>query len=348
MQGIGERDVQTARLRVHVRESGSGTPVVFLHGNCSAGGFYEDLMRALPAGFRAVTPDLRGYGATEPLPVDATRGCGDWADDLQALKEALGLGRFHVVGWSAGGGVAMRYALDHAADLLSITLIDPMSPCGFGGTKDVQGTLCFADAAGSGGGLANPEFVQLLAAGERGAESANAPRNVMNNFYFKPPFRGTPEQEERWLDAMNSTRCAAVHYPGDSVPSANWPGLGPGTTGFNNAYSPKYHNVAAFAAVTPQPPVLWVRGDSDQIVSDTSFFDLAFLGSLGYVPGWPGAELCPPQPMVGQMRAVLDDYRARGGHYEERVIADAGHAPFIEQPAAFQGAFFEFLRQTSA
>lgn len=53
------------------------------------------------------------------------------------------------------------------------------------------------------------------------------------------------------------------------------------------------------------------------------------------MPGWPGADAYPPQPMVGQMRAVLDRYRAAGGRYEERVLADCGHSPHLELPDEF-------------
>jgi pimeloyl-ACP methyl ester carboxylesterase len=119
--------------------------------------------------------------------------------------------------------------------------------------------------------------------------------------------------------------------------------VAPGEKGVANAMSPKYHNVGRFAELTTKPPVLWVRGADDQIVSDTSFFDLAYLGSLGFVPGWPGAEVCPPQPMVAQMRYVLDRYRTGGGYYEEVVIPNAGHSPFIEQPEAFLKAFLGIL-----
>lgn len=346
---VQQRTVMTSRLRIHVREAGSGpVPVVLLHGNCSSSAFFDELMLSLGPRYRAIAPDLRGYGQTEPLPVDATRGCGDWADDLAALVDALGLGRFHLAGWSMGGGIAMRYALDHADRLLSLTLIAPLSPFGFGGTRDAEGTPTAPDFAGSGGGTVNRDFVGRIAEGDRGADHPSSPRNILNSFYFKPPFRGTEEQEERWVDALLSTRIGDDHYPGDFVPSGNWPGMAPGTRGINNAMSPKYHNVSHFAHIDPKPPVLWIRGDSDQIVSDTSLFDLAYLGQIGAVPGWPGPEACPPQPMVAQTRFVLERYRAGGGEYEEVVIADAGHSPFIEQPQAFLSHFLRHLERSSA
>ena len=87
-----------------------------------------------------------------------------------------------------------------------------------------------------------------------------------------------------------------------------------------------------------------MRGDSDMIVSDTSFFDMGYLGSLGYVPGWPGAEVYPPQPMVSQTRFVLEQYAANGGSFEEVVIAEAGHSPYIEKPEEFMAAFVKILK----
>jgi pimeloyl-ACP methyl ester carboxylesterase len=56
----------------------------------------------------------------------------------------------------------------------------------------------------------------------------------------------------------------------------------------------------------------------------------------------------PPQPMVSQMRAVLQRYRAAGGSYTEEVIENAGHSPFIEQPARFHEVFFAHLARTGA
>jgi hypothetical protein len=72
-------------------------------------------------------------------------------------------------------------------------------------------------------------------------------------------------------------------------------------------------------------------------------WDIATLGALGFVPGWPGPQECPPQPMLDQIRAVLERYRANGGTYREVVIPDCGHTPFIEKPEEFNAVFHEFL-----
>ncbi len=346
--GIQSKIVETLRLRMHMLAVGSetGTPVVLIHGNVSSARFFEESLLALPQGYWGLAPDLRGFGGSEAKPVDATRGLRDFVDDLHALFGALGLTEQrapHLVGWSMGGGVVMQYAIDHPDNVASLTLIDPMSPFGFGGTKNVAGALCWPDGAGSGGGTANADYVQRLANHDRSDESPNSPRNVMNNFYFKPPFRVAPAREEVFVDEMLRMVVGDDNYPGDTQTSPNWPGVKPGTRGINNALAAGLCDLSAFARMSPRPDVLWVRGADDQIVSDTSFLDFGTLGQLGYVPGWPGADAYPSQPMVAQMRAVLDQYQAAGGHYDEVIISDSGHSPHIEQPEAFQQVFFAFL-----
>jgi pimeloyl-ACP methyl ester carboxylesterase len=319
--------------------------VFFIHGNVSSSAFFDESLVELPEGFRGIAPDLRGFGHSESKGVDATRGLRDFSDDIRSLVEALGLAgtAIHLVGWSVGGGVVMQYAVDHPEHVASITLINPLSPYGFGGTKDVNGTPTWPDFAGSGGGTANPEFVKRLAEGDRSEESDFSPRKVMNMFYFKPPFRVTPEREERFVDALLTTVTGEDNYPGDLTVSQNWPGVAPGTRGMNNAISPAYCNLSSFANISPKPPVLWVRGADDQVVSDTSLFDLGFLGQLGAVPGWPGMEVFPPQPMVSQTRALLETYKANGGDYREEVVPECGHSPHIEHPQQFQKLLSELL-----
>jgi len=165
----------------------------------------------------------------------------------------------------------------------------------------------------------------------------------MNAFYFKPPFRASKEREEVLLSSMLSTKVAEENYPGEIVRSRNWPNLAPGKRGMNNAISPKYCNLGGFAGIDPKPPVLWIRGTDDALVSDASLLDLGYLGKLGVMPNWPGEEAYPPQPMVSQTRALLEAYARNGGSYREETIEDCGHSPHIEKPERFQSALFSFL-----
>jgi pimeloyl-ACP methyl ester carboxylesterase len=344
-EGVTARMVETPRLATHLLERGpeNGVPVLFIHGNVSSSLFFDETLAALPDRYRGLAPDLRGFGSSETKPLDATRGLRDFSDDLRALVDALGLERVHLVGWSAGGTAAMQYAIDRPEGVASLTMIDPMSPYGFGGTKDATGTPCWPDHAGSGGGTANPEFVRRLREGDRGEDDPNSPRNVMNAFYFKPPFRPSPEREEAYLSSMLSTKVGDDNYPGDATASENWPNVAPGAKGMNNAISPRYCDLRYFAGIEPRPEVLWVRGADDAIVSDTSLLDFGYLGRLDAIPGWPGDDVYPPQPMVAQIRAVLDEYAAGGGAYREQAIPDCGHTPHVERPEQFRRLLFDFL-----
>jgi len=343
--------VPTSRLAVHCQIAGpdDAPTVVLVHGNVSTGRFFSHVIEALARRYRVIAPDMRGFGDSEAPPIDATRGLRDFSDDLHALLAALNIeAPVHLVGWSVGGGVVLQFAVDHPKQVASLVLEAPMSPYGFGGTRDLQGTPCHADFAGSGGGTANPEFVRLLAAGDRDVAVQVSPRNVLRGCIIHPGNAVAAADEDAYLTELLKTRVGDDHYPGDLQTSPNWPGVAPGARGMNNAISPKYINLTGFPDIQPRPPVLWIRGANDVIVSDTSLFDFGFLGQLGAVPGWPGNEVCPPQPMVGQMRALLDAYRDRGGRYEEVVLADTGHSPHLERPAEYVAALEQFFAASSA
>lgn len=336
--------IETSRLRIGLRSSNPNTkpPVLLIHGNCSSSAFWDEVLGALPDDYWGIAPDLRGFGASETKPVDATHGLQDFADDLHALWQKLGAADpCHLVGHSVGGGVAMQLALSYPQMVRSLTLVSPVSPYGFGGTRDERGTLCFEDGAGSGGAAANPEFVKLLQERNEGTDSDLSPRNVLRKFFVHPPH--IPPEEEALLASILTTAISDDNYPGNSTPSENWPGFAPGTRGINNAISPRFCNLSALAEGPHFPAILWIRGDQDTIVSDQSMWDLGALGALGAVPGWPGQDVFPAQPMVGQTRAVLERYKAGGGTYQEEVFEDCGHTPYIEQPEAFMKVLLTFL-----
>jgi hypothetical protein len=59
------------------------------------------------------------------------------------------------------------------------------------------------------------------------------------------------------------------------------PGTAPGDRGALNTLAPTHLRPADLSTVDPKPPVLWIRGTEDVIVSDTSLYDPAHLGALG-------------------------------------------------------------------
>jgi len=345
LPGITAERLPTSRLTVNVLSVAGrddGAAVLFVHGNVSSALFWQPTMLALPAlpaltqAYRPLAIDLRGFGDTDPEPVDATRGVRDYADDLAAVIDALGLDAVHLVGWSMGGGVVLQYLVDRPGThrVASLTLVNPVSPFGFGGTRGLDGVLCDPWGAGSGGGGANPEFIERLAGQDRTADSPLSPRSVLLAHYVKPPY--VPDHLDVFVESMLSTRLGDDHYPGTSRPVPAWPGFAPGDQGVLNTIAPTHFRIADLSGVEPKPPVLWLRGADDIIVSDTSLYDLAYLGSVGVIPGWPGEQTWPPQPMVAQTRAVLLGYAAAGGRFREVVIENSGHGPHLDQPKRFR------------
>lgn len=341
LDGIEASTVTTDRLTASVlRRQGEGTPVVLIHGNVSSSLFFQPLMLALPRPTIAI--DLRGFGDSDTLPVDATRGMRDFSDDVASVLDALGISGAHVVGWSMGGGVVMQLLLDRPDLVRSLTLQAPVPPQGFGTRLD--GTLCTPDAAGTGGAGANADFVARLAAGDTTADEPSSPRSVYRSSYVAPGFQD--QHEDLWVESMLTTKTGDDNYPGDGAPSSSWPGFAAGDRGILNSMSAKHLDLTGIVDVAEKPAILWVRGAHDAIVGDESFFDFHTLGKHGIVPGWPGEDAAPPQPMVAQTRAVFEQYAENGGSYDEVVFENAGHSPHLEDPERFRTLLLAHLAAT--
>lgn len=348
LPGITAETVTTDRLTTRVLFSGpeEGIPVLFIHGNFSSATWWEETMLALPPAYRGIAPDLRGYGDSDPaVKTNALNGMGDFVDDAVALMDQLGYDRFHLVGVSLGGVIVWWMMADAPNRLLSVTVAGPGSPFGFGATKDARGTPTSDDFAGSGGGLLNPDLLQGIRDGDRSVDTPFSPRMVLRRLVWGLPF--VPDREDALLDAMFQARLGEKDMPGDKEISPNWPYVAPGKWGPMNALSPKYTGnlVERILAATRKVKVLWVYGSDDVAISNSAASDPGTWGPQGLLPGFPGEETYPPQPMMDQIRTLLDDYNNSGGSYVEAAIAGAGHVPFITHPSEFNAAFHRHLER---
>src|ERR1044071_5025345 len=98
-------------LDLYYEEHGDGEPLVLLHGGIHAGEMFGAILPALSSGRRVITVDLQGHGHTAD--VDRPLSAELMADDIAALIEHLGLDNADVMGYSLGGKVALRTAIQH-------------------------------------------------------------------------------------------------------------------------------------------------------------------------------------------------------------------------------------------
>ena len=116
-------------FRMYYETHGSGVPLVMIHGGLGGGEGCAQMMEhhseILSEQFRVISYDRRAAGRSE------TPGDGysipNYAEDLHSLLGHLGISQAHVLGSSAGGPVALQFALEHPEMTLSLLLINTMT-----------------------------------------------------------------------------------------------------------------------------------------------------------------------------------------------------------------------------
>jgi len=106
------RNVEANGIRIHLVEEGQGFPVILCHGFPELWYSWRYQIPALAAsGFRAIAPDLRGYGETDkPSEIEAY-DIHHLVADMSGLLDALGLEKAVIVGHDWGGVIAWQMAV---------------------------------------------------------------------------------------------------------------------------------------------------------------------------------------------------------------------------------------------
>jgi pimeloyl-ACP methyl ester carboxylesterase len=121
-----------ARLRVDV--AGTGVPLVLVHGWAMDRRVFRFQVGAFERHFKVVSYDRRGFGeSTGPPDLDRE------LDDLDVIASAVAGDRFHLLGMSQGGRIAIRYAATRPGRLRSLILqgaaVDGDEPAGPGADR---------------------------------------------------------------------------------------------------------------------------------------------------------------------------------------------------------------------
>ncbi|MEU8953524.1 alpha/beta hydrolase [Streptomyces sp. NPDC048518] len=106
-------------------EKGEGEPLLVVPGGPMRASVYLDDLGGLATRRRLILLDLRGTGDSAVPDDPATYRCERLVDDIEALREHLGLDRVDVLGHSAGGDLVTLYAARHPTRIRTLVLVTP-------------------------------------------------------------------------------------------------------------------------------------------------------------------------------------------------------------------------------
>ena len=188
---IGE--VAGLPTRIHYHEQGEGEAVIFLHGAGGGASGYSNFKGNYPefakAGYRAIVPDLIGYGLSSK-PDLPQYDLDLFIAGIKGLVDGLGLKNITLLGNSLGGAVALGYALAHPDDVARLILMAP------GGVEDLDTYL------------AMPGIANMFAIYKSGKTGAEAMRAVMTMQLFDPSLLTDEIINERAPIAATQTQAA--------------------------------------------------------------------------------------------------------------------------------------------
>jgi pimeloyl-ACP methyl ester carboxylesterase len=121
----GVPHVRSDDRSIHYLDQGRGVPVVLVHSSGLSSRQWSRLSARLVEQYRVVAPDLLGAGASDPVPRDEPFHYSQDVRALDAVLDEVGE-RFHLVGHSYGGLVALTSARERSDRVLSVSVFEPV------------------------------------------------------------------------------------------------------------------------------------------------------------------------------------------------------------------------------
>jgi pimeloyl-ACP methyl ester carboxylesterase len=119
-------------VKLYFEETGSGTPVVFVHEFAGDYRTWEPQVRHFSRRYRCIAYNARGYPPSD-VPPDFERYSQQRArDDILSVLDGLGIQRAHIVGNSMGGFAALHFGMAYSPRALSLVV----AGCGYGAHPD--------------------------------------------------------------------------------------------------------------------------------------------------------------------------------------------------------------------
>ena len=124
MNTIKSMTTQVDGLEVLYYTAGHGEPVVVIHGGGGDARTWWRNIQVLSEKYTVYAPDLPGYGGSQPL--GGTYYIPELSDFIAKFTAKLGLDKFHLVGHSLGGGIALNFALKWPDRIKKLVLVSSL------------------------------------------------------------------------------------------------------------------------------------------------------------------------------------------------------------------------------
>src|SRR4029450_12743244 len=132
-------------VKLYYEETGSGTPILFVHEYSGDWRSWEPQMRFFSRRYRCITYSFRGYPGSDVPPDGAMYGQRHAVDDARHMLDHLKIAKGHIVGLSQGAFATAHFGRQYADRALSLTLAGVGSGAGHAGQgqckKDAQTAL---------------------------------------------------------------------------------------------------------------------------------------------------------------------------------------------------------------
>lgn len=199
-------------LRLHVEVRGDGSPVLLLHGFSGSARSWEALAPELSDRLRPIAVDLIGHGRSD-APARPDRYRPEQAvRDLAALLDALGVARAHVVGYSLGGRLALRLAIDAPERVAALVVVSASA-----GLADEEARRARVAADGALADRIEREGIERFATEWEGQELFAAERSL-------PPDRRAAVRAERLAQRPHGL-ANSLRGMGQGAGESLWPRL---------------------------------------------------------------------------------------------------------------------------
>ena len=124
MNRIHSKKMKVGTLDIHYLHGGEGDPLVVIHGGGDGAKAWLENLVELSNHYTIYAPDLPGFGHSHPI--GDSFHISEYVEFIEGFTQSLELERFHLMGHSLGGGIALHFALKFPHKIKRLVLVSSM------------------------------------------------------------------------------------------------------------------------------------------------------------------------------------------------------------------------------